>query len=41
MVVCGSYIFAFSVSKDMKEKDIIREAVVAPLYLTLLVRIEN
>jgi hypothetical protein len=25
MVICGSYMFEFSVSKDMKKKDLIRE----------------
>jgi hypothetical protein len=42
MVICGSYMFEFSVSKDMKEKDIIREVAVgkvaAHLCLTLIVK---
>jgi hypothetical protein len=42
MVMCGSYMFEFSVSKDMKKKVIIRELaigkVAAYLYLTLLVK---
>jgi hypothetical protein len=25
MVICGSYMFEFSVSKDMRKEDIIRE----------------
>jgi hypothetical protein len=25
MVICGSYMFEFSISKDMKKKDVIRE----------------
>jgi hypothetical protein len=28
MVICGSYMFEFSVDKDMKKKDIIREVAV-------------
>jgi hypothetical protein len=42
MVICGSYIFEFSVSKDMKKKDIIREVAVgkvaAHLCLTLTIK---
>jgi hypothetical protein len=42
MVICGSYMFEFSVSKDIKEKDIIREVVVgrlaAHLCLTLIIK---
>jgi hypothetical protein len=42
MVICGSYMFEFSVSKDMKEKDIIRKVTVgkvaAHLCLTLIVK---
>jgi hypothetical protein len=43
MVTCGSYMFEFSVSKDMKKKkDIIKEVaigkVVADLCLTLIVK---
>ena len=42
MVICGSYLFEFSVGKDMKKKDIIREVaigkVVAHLCLTLVVK---
>ena len=42
MVICGSYVFEFSVSKGMKEKDIIREVAVgrvaAHLCLTLIVK---
>ena len=42
MVICGSYLFEFSVGKDMKKKDIIREVaigkVVAHLCLTLIVK---
>jgi hypothetical protein len=42
MVIYGSYMFEFSVSKDMKRKDIIREVtlwkVVARLCLTLIVK---
>ena len=45
MVICGSHMFEFSVSKDMKNKDVIREVAVrkvaAHLCLTLIVRIEN
>ena len=42
MVICGSYMFEFSISKDMKNKDIIREVVVgkaaAHLCLTPIVK---
>ena len=42
MIKCGSYVFEFSVSKDMKKKDNIREVgvgkVAAHLCLTLLVK---
>jgi hypothetical protein len=42
MVICGSYMFEFSVSKDMKKKAIIRERTVAKvaahLCLTLIVK---
>jgi hypothetical protein len=42
MVICGSYMFEFSVSKDVKKKDIIREVAVgevaAHLCLTLIVK---
>jgi hypothetical protein len=42
MVICGSYMFKCSVSKDMDKKDIIREVVVgkvvAHLSLTLIVK---
>jgi hypothetical protein len=42
MVICGSYMFDFSVSKDMKKKDIIREVavgkIVARLCLTIIVK---
>ena len=41
MVICGSYVFEFSVSKDMKKNDIIREEAVGKvttnLCLTLMV----
>jgi hypothetical protein len=39
MGICGSYMFEFSISKDMKKKDIMREVAVgkvtAHLCLTL------
>ena len=35
MVICGSYMFEFNVSKDMKKKDIIKE-VATHLCLTLI-----
>ena len=42
MIICGSYMFEFKVSKDMKNKDIIRLValgkVVAHLYLTPIVK---
>jgi hypothetical protein len=43
MVICGSYMFEFNVSKDVKEKgNILREVavgkVVTHLYLTLIVK---
>ena len=42
MVICESYMFEYSVSKDMKKKDIVREVVVrkvaAHLCLTLIVK---
>jgi hypothetical protein len=42
MVMCGTYMFESSVSKDMNKKDIIREVVVgkvaACLCLTLIVK---
>jgi hypothetical protein len=42
MVICGSYMFEYSVSKDMKNNDIIREEVVKKvatyLCLTLIVK---
>ena len=42
MVICGSYMFEFCVSKDMKRKDIIKEVatgkVVAHLCLTLIIK---
>jgi hypothetical protein len=42
MVICGSCMFEFSVSKDMKKKDIIREVAIgeigAHLFLTLIVK---
>jgi hypothetical protein len=42
MVICGSYMFEFSVSKGMKKKDIIREEevgkVAAHLCLTLIIK---
>jgi hypothetical protein len=42
MVICESYMCEFSVSKNMKKKDIIREVavgkVVAHLCLTLIVK---
>ena len=42
MVICGSYMFEYSATKDMKKKDIIREVgvgKVAPhLCLTLIVK---
>jgi hypothetical protein len=42
MVKCGSYMFEFSVSKDMKINDIIREVAVGKvathLCLTLVVK---
>ena len=42
MVICGSYMFKFSVSKDMKKEDIIRKVaiwkVAAHLCLTLIVK---
>ena len=42
VVICRSYMFEFSVRKDMKRKDIIREVVVgkvaAHLCLTLIVK---
>ena len=45
MVIFGSYMFEFSVSKDMKKNYIIREVVVgnvlSHLCLTLIVKIEN
>jgi len=45
MIICGSYMFGFNVSKDMKNKDIIREVtvgkVVAHLCVTTIVKILN
>jgi hypothetical protein len=42
MVICGSYMFEFSVNKDMKKKDIIKEVAVgkvaAHLCLTLIIK---
>ena len=42
MVICGSYMFEFSVSKDMNKHDITREVAVgkvaAHLCLTLIVK---
>ena len=43
MIICGSYMFEFSVSKDMEKKDIIREGVAVGevathLCLTLIVK---
>jgi hypothetical protein len=42
MIICGSYMFEFSVRKDMKKKDIIKEVAVGKvathLYLTLIVK---
>ena len=42
MVICGSYMFEFSVSKDMKKNNILREVAVgkveAHLCLTLIVK---
>jgi hypothetical protein len=42
MIICGSYMFEFSVSKEMKKRGIIREVAVgkvaAHLYLTPLVK---
>ena len=42
MVVCGSYMYEFSVSKDMKKKEVLREVavgkVVAHLCLILIVK---
>ena len=42
MVICGSYIFTFSVGKDKNKKDIIREVTVekvaAHLCLTLIIK---
>jgi hypothetical protein len=42
MIICGSYMFEFSVSNDMKKKDIIKEVLVgkvaAHLCLTLIVK---
>ena len=42
MIICGSYMFEFKVSKDMKNKDIIRlmalGKIVAHLYLTPIVK---
>ena len=42
MVICGSYIFEFSVNKDMNKKDIIREMtlekVATHICLTLIVK---
>jgi hypothetical protein len=41
MIICGSYMFEFSVSKDTNKKDIIREVaigkVAAHLCLTLII----
>ena len=43
MVICESYMFEFSVSKDMKKKDIIKEVevgkVAAHLCLTLIIKV--
>ena len=42
MVICRSYVFEISVSKDMKKKNIIREVAVsnvaAHLCLTLIIK---
>ena len=42
MIICGSQVFEFSVSKGMKKKDIIREVVAGKvathLCLTLIVK---
>ena len=42
MVICGSYMFEFHVSKDMEKHDIMREVAVGKLTthlcLTLLVK---
>ena len=42
MVICANYMFEFSVSKDMKKNDIMREVAVgkvaAHLCLTLIVK---
>ena len=42
MIICGSYMFGFSVSKGMKKDDIIREVAVgkvaAHLCLTLIIK---
>jgi hypothetical protein len=41
MVICGSYMFEFSVGKDMKKKDIIKEVAIGKvathLCLTLII----
>ena len=42
MVICGSYMFEFSVSRDTKNKDVIKGAAVgmvpAQLCITLIVK---
>jgi hypothetical protein len=37
MIICGSYMFGFNVSKNMKNKDIIREVAVGMLVAHLCV----
>jgi hypothetical protein len=32
MIMCGSYMFEFSVSNDMKTKDIIREVAIGKVW---------
>ena len=38
MVICESYMFEFSVSKDMKKKDIIKEVEVGKVAAHLCLR---
>jgi len=38
MVLCGSHMFEFSVSKDMKKKDIIREVAIEKIVARLCLK---
>jgi hypothetical protein len=39
MVICGSYMFELSVSKDMKKKDVMREVAVGKVAAHLCLKL--